>query len=113
MANDQCKARPGLTAKAWALLDELEKVRSAPVGESDWRALNNADDELRAVLDGIEAAPVAAAWPTRDKIREVFVAHGFTVKDGHADLKEYVYEAAYALLALVAESTTHAPPQTR
>ena len=36
---------------------------------------------------------------TRDRIREIFMAHGFTVKDGQADLKEYVYEAATALLA--------------
>ena len=37
---------------------------------------------------------------TRDQIREVFMAHGFTVKEGHTDLKQYVYDAAYALLAM-------------
>jgi pyridoxine 5'-phosphate synthase PdxJ len=35
---------------------------------------------------------------TKDEIREVFLAHGFTVKEGQADLKQYVYDAAYALL---------------
>lgn len=33
------------------------------------------------------------------RIREIFLAHGFTIKEGQADLKPYVYEAAYALLA--------------
>lgn len=31
-------------------------------------------------------------------IRRVFMAHGFTIKDGQTDLKPYVYEAAEALL---------------
>jgi|GEM_PF-1248909 len=34
-----------------------------------------------------------------DTIRAVFLAHGFTIKDGHTDLKPYVYEAAHALLS--------------
>ena len=37
---------------------------------------------------------------TRDKIREVFMQHGFTIKEGQTDLKPYVYEAAESLLAL-------------
>jgi hypothetical protein len=32
------------------------------------------------------------------RIREIFLANGFTVKDGQTDLKPYVYKAAYALL---------------
>ena len=49
-----------------------------------------------------QAAPKAAPGEslTRDQIREVFMAHGFTVKEGHTDLKQYVYDAAYALLAM-------------
>lgn len=35
----------------------------------------------------------------RDVIRDVFLRHGFTVKEGQDDLKPYVYEAAEALLA--------------
>lgn len=34
-----------------------------------------------------------------DTIREVFLAHGFTIKDGKSDLKPYVYEAVHALLS--------------
>lgn len=33
-------------------------------------------------------------------IREVFLASGFTIKPGETDLKPYVYDAAYALLAV-------------
>lgn len=33
------------------------------------------------------------------RIREIFLAAGFTVKEGQTDLKQYVYDAAYALLA--------------
>ncbi len=37
---------------------------------------------------------------TDDQIREVFLANGFTIKDGQTDLKPYVYAAARALLAM-------------
>ena len=36
--------------------------------------------------------------PGKDRIREIFMSAGFTVKDGQTDLKQYVYDAAYALL---------------
>lgn len=36
---------------------------------------------------------------SRDRVREIFMSHGFTIKEGQTDLKEYVYEAAAALLA--------------
>lgn len=42
--------------------------------------------------------PVALEPLTREQIREVFLAHGFTIKEGLTDLKPYVYDAAYALL---------------
>ena len=35
---------------------------------------------------------------TKDKIKEIFLANGFTIKEGQEDLKEYVYEAANGLL---------------
>lgn len=37
---------------------------------------------------------------TDSMIREAFLANGFTIKDGHSDLKPYVYAAARAILAL-------------
>jgi hypothetical protein len=42
--------------------------------------------------------PVAPAAITDDLIRNVFIANGFTIKEGQADLKPYVYAAARALL---------------
>lgn len=53
--------------------------------------------EQQAAYKAVPGVPL-----TRDQIREVFMAHGFTVKEGHTDLKQYVYDAAYALLKLVA-----------
>lgn len=38
---------------------------------------------------------------TREQIRDVFLANGFTIKEGLTDLKPYVYDAAYALLARI------------
>lgn len=35
---------------------------------------------------------------TKDEIRAVFLAHGFTIKDGETDLKPYVFNAATELL---------------
>lgn len=35
---------------------------------------------------------------SKDRVREIFMAHGFTVKDGQTDLKPYVYAAAEALV---------------
>ena len=37
--------------------------------------------------------------PSNAEIREVFLENGFTIKQGHDDLKPYVYKAARALLA--------------
>ena len=34
----------------------------------------------------------------RAQIKEIFLEHGFAVKEGQSDLKEYVYQAAEALL---------------
>lgn len=44
--------------------------------------------------------PQADSQPAldRDRIREIFMTHGFTVKEGQTDLKQYVYDAADALL---------------
>lgn len=42
---------------------------------------------------------------TDSMIREAFLTNGFTIKDGHSDLKPYVYAAARAILALRPQST--------
>jgi hypothetical protein len=33
----------------------------------------------------------------KQELKELLLANGFTVKDGHNDLKEYVYDAALAI----------------
>jgi hypothetical protein len=67
--------------------------------------------EIAIASAGIDAADMATAAAhkaapgeqlTREQIREVFMAHGFTIKEGQTDLKQYVYDAAHALLGLVA-----------
>jgi hypothetical protein len=42
--------------------------------------------------------------PVRNQIREIFMANGFTIKEGQEDLKEYVYSAAIELINFVANS---------
>lgn len=55
--------------------------------------------EVLRVLDDIGAGVVVPMRPLpRGEIRAIFMAHGFTVKEGQTDLKPYVYDAAEALL---------------
>lgn len=61
------------------------------------------------LLDGA-ALSANVGEPTKAQIREVLMSHGFTVKEGQTDLKQYVYDAAYALLALAAPQHTQAAP---
>lgn len=42
---------------------------------------------------------------TNEQIKEIFLANGFTIKEGETDLKPYVYQAARALLSQEAERT--------
>lgn len=68
------------------------------------------------IADKIRALPVLAKNPIkditehlcelfgkaqeifRDRIRQRLLEHGFTIKEGHTDLKPYVYDAVYAVL---------------
>ena len=50
-----------------------------------------------------QPAQATQAEVTDSMIREAFLANGFTIKDGHSDLKPYVYAAARAILALRTE----------
>lgn len=47
-----------------------------------------------------QPAHATQADVTDSMIREAFLTNGFTIKDGHSDLKPYVYAAARAILAL-------------
>ena len=52
-----------------------------------------------AFLDGAWLArqPRKAVKLTPDEVREIYLANGFTVKDGQTDLKPYVFESANAI----------------
>lgn len=67
----------------------------------------------RAASAGKQAPEAASPSQQRDlsndAIREVFLANGFTVKEGQTDLKPYVFAAARALLARAAQ---HQPKGT-
>lgn len=66
----------------WQWSDLLAAAKAITEDEYDW----------------IDATPQAEV--TDSMIREAFLANGFTIKDGHSDLKPYVYAAARAILAL-------------
>ena len=57
--------------------------------------------QLRNALQ--QPAPAVQAEVTDSMIREAFLTNGFTIKDGHSDLKPYVYAAARAILSLRTE----------
>ena len=86
----------GETGKDPALLQEPVYYRS-PTGSGDYKysrfscALEN-PEPLYAVPQPAQQVV------SKDRIREIFIEAGFTVKEGQTDLKPYVYEAAYALL---------------
>lgn len=54
--------------------------------------------QVVSAFAALASAPVAGEETDAD-IRAVFLAHGFTVKEGQTDLKPYVYAAARALLS--------------
>lgn len=62
---------------------------------------------LRPAAQEVEKPQVAVS---DDLIREVFLANGFTIKEGQSDLKPYVYAAARALLA---KATAEQPADER
>lgn len=64
---------------------------------------------LSAAAVDAQAAPDAVSDA---EIREVFLANGFTVKDGQTDLKPYVFAAARAILARFAAPANAAKART-
>lgn len=63
--------------------------------------------EFRKRTATAEQAPRLAL--TDEQIRDVFMANGFTIKEGQTDLKPYVYAAARALLARCSPAAAPAP----
>ena len=53
-----------------------------------------------SVADVVMGIPTSTSATVSDEqIKSVFLANGFTIKEGMTDLKPYVYQAARALLA--------------
>lgn len=75
-----------------------EWTDTAPLVLSGWTPLYTAPQPAQATQ----------AEVTDSMIREAFLTNGFTIKDGHSDLKPYVYAAARALLALQASAQVQA-----
>lgn len=60
------------------------------------------EDCVRMAPPQAQPAPVQAEPVADEQIKAVFLANGFTIKEGLTDLKPYVYQAARALLQLAA-----------
>lgn len=73
-------------------------------------------DAMRKLSAVASPTPQADSQPApvvdRARIREIFMAHGFTVKEGQTDLKQYVYDAADALLRAASAPADSVPPMT-
>lgn len=46
---------------------------------------------------------------SREEVRAIFMSHGFTIKEGQTDLKQYVYDAAAALESALLEKLCGEP----
>ncbi len=105
-------AQPAGAAQVPALraaLVGLLEIEDARIGTGAFRPNEAAQQRIDAARAAIAApAPtegVPVAWPN-SVIRKVLLAHGFTTKPGHTDLKPYVYEAAHALMTLAVQVKT-------
>jgi hypothetical protein len=81
----------------------------APFSEYDelsWCSLPQGENDIRYVREDMLATPPATTGAstvlTDERIKAIFLAHGFTIKEGLSDLKPYVYAAAHAVAREVA-----------
>lgn len=102
------KNRPAPSVPADVVLDRYDAglLNDFGGGNVEWwqdyiRAeLGNAHDFYQSQITTPQPAQATQAEVTDSMIREAFIANGFTIKDGHSDLKPYVYAAARAILAM-------------
>ena len=92
------------------------ELNMANYTEDDVRHLNDWAIEMSLLVEQYalsqqpaQPAQAPQAEVTDSMIREAFLANGFTIKDGHSDLKPYVYAAARAILALRPERVPMTP----
>ena len=87
-------ASPSAASIAWnALRDATD-----PLGELGARIMGHVRIYAQRQYEAGRAPTDSQPALDRTRIREIFMAHGFTVKEGQTDLKQYVYDAAEALL---------------
>lgn len=67
-------------------------------------------DDFPAMTNPTTPASASVQSEQDSLIREVFLRNGFTIKDGHDDLKPYVYAAARELLALSQPAASQEAP---
>lgn len=87
-------------ASAWSIVGSLADYEGALADAEHERG------KLRVLVTAAlatQSAQQVASVPTRDEIRAIFLANGFTLKDND-DLRPYVYDAAYALIQRVLET---------
>lgn len=106
---DQFRGATKMVPQGWQMVPVEPTIVMIRAGR-DTPLAGEADDDspedyrcvYRAMLAAAPQQPVPAVQGdalTREQIRDVFLANGFTIKEGLTDLMPYVYDAAYALLA--------------
>lgn len=115
-------ARAAMLEKMKSLVSACEKIRrdcsrneSGRTTDAEWRRILWLASNIRADVAIMHALreefaelqrenPVeskvqdATHESDREKIRKIFMKNGFRIKEGKADLEEYVYQAAYGLI---------------
>lgn len=114
---DNCVSADPICVEAAAYIDELEAraaldaPKQEPVAWWD-KAIGAFYMTYRSIpeyairtlaITPLYIAPPAAQVLSDEEIHDIFIANGFTIKDGQTDLKPYVYAAARALLAKAAK----------
>lgn len=74
------------------------KVTYTLVSDTEWRYSSSVLVNNSATFQTIQSKESTMGSSTKDKIRDIFLRAGFTIKEGQSDLKPYVYEAAETLL---------------
>ena len=96
-----CNLATALFKKHFAHLPDFASGQAVwSLCDSTAGVISQIDNMVSGLVQPPTTSPHADSVPAldRDRIREIFMAHGFTVKEGQTDLKQYVYDAADALL---------------
>ena len=109
---EDCPADPAdgafiAAASPEGVLALISRLRAA---EENYQAATLRANANAEMLKGLLSQQQAVA--DRDAIRRIFIAHGFTIKEGQTDLKPYVYQAAEALLRELLPAVAATAPES-